>query len=178
MLDTIWFTWSISDSTAAAQSSSVSFGFSKSPLQFSKSSVSEMLAGELYSSFSTGSRFRLQIWRTFIIWVLPPGRSFADKAGGNGDLSDSLNAAAPSCWKSDQNALMISSVSKIYPTAVVCVFWARDSFCVTLRFWLPCHISKMSCTLAILGSVHSSTSFFISKSYSVFVVFNAGPLPT
>ena len=53
---------------------------------------------------------------------LDRGRSFADKAGGKGDLSDSLNAAAPSCWESDQDALMISSVSEMYPTAVICLF--------------------------------------------------------
>ena len=29
--------------------------------------------------------------------LTPPVSSFADKAGGNSDLSDNLNAAAPSC---------------------------------------------------------------------------------
>jgi len=32
----------------------------------------------------------------FNISVLLPGRFFADKAGGKGDLSDNLNAATPS----------------------------------------------------------------------------------
>jgi len=30
----------------------------------------------------------------------------------------------------------------MYPTAVICLFCAGDSFCVAPRFWLPCHISK------------------------------------
>ena len=33
---------------------------------------------------------------TLNIRVRPPGRSDADKAGGKGDQSDNLNAAAPS----------------------------------------------------------------------------------
>jgi len=101
-------TWSISDSTSAVQSSSVSFGLSKSPFQLSQSSVSEMLSGALSSSLSTGWRLILLIRRTFKMWVRPAGRSFAYKGGGKGDLSDNLNAAAPSCWKSDQDALTIS----------------------------------------------------------------------
>ena len=32
-----------------------------------------------------------------MIRVGPPGRSFADKVAGKADLSDNLNAAAPSC---------------------------------------------------------------------------------
>jgi len=169
--------WSISDSTSATQSSSPSFRLSKSPFQLSQSSVSEMLSGALSSSLWTGWRLILWIRRTFKIWVRPPGRSFADKGGGNGDLSDNLNAATPSCWKSDQDALTISSVSEMYLTAVICLFWARDPFCVARRFWLPCHISKKSWTLAILCSFLSSTSFFISESLSVFALSNSGSVP-
>jgi len=169
--------WSISDSTSAAQSSSLSFGLSKSPFQLSQSSVSEMLSGALSSSLVTGWRLILQIRQTFKIWVHPPGRSFAGKSGGKGDLSDNLNAAAPSCWKSDHDALMISLVSEMYPTAVICMFWARDSFGVAHRFWLSCHISKKSWTLAILCSFLSSTSFSISKSLSVFALSNSGSVP-
>jgi len=167
----------ISDSSSAAQSCSLSFALSKSPFQFSQSSVSEMLWGALSSSHSTGWWLILRIWRTFKIWVRPPGRFFADKAGGKGDLSDNLNAAAPSCWKSDQDALMHSSVSEMYPTAVICLFWARDSFWVAHRFWLPCHISKKLWTLAILCNFLSSASFFISESFSVCGLSNSRSVP-
>jgi len=136
-----------------------------------------MLSGARSLSLSTGWRLILQIRRTFKIWVLTPGRSFADKAGGKGDLSDNINAAAPSCWKSDQDALTISSVSKMYPTAVIYLFWARDSFWVARRFWLTCHISKRSWTFAIVCNFLSSASFFISESFSVFVVSNSGSVP-
>jgi hypothetical protein len=118
----------ISDSLSATQLSLQSFGLSKSWFQFCQSSVSEMLAGALCSSQLTGWRLTFQIWWTCNIWVRPPGRSFADKAGGKGDLSDYLNAATPWCWKSDQNALTISSVSEMYSMAVICLIWARDSF--------------------------------------------------
>jgi len=102
---------SITEPSSAAQSSSLSFGFSKSPFLFSQSSVSEMLSCVLSLSLSTGWRLIIQIRQTFSIWVHPPGRSFASKAGGKGNLSDNLNAAAPSCWKSDQDVLTISSMS-------------------------------------------------------------------
>jgi len=113
---------SISDSTAAAQSSSLSFGLSKSPFQLSQSSISEMLSDALTSILSTGWRLILRIQQTLNIWVCPPGRSIPDKAGGKGDHSDNLNAAAPSCWKSDQHALTIYSMTEMYPTAVICLF--------------------------------------------------------
>jgi len=71
---------------------------------------------------------------------------------------------------------MLSSVSEMYPTAVICLFWARDSFWVARRFWQRCHISKKSWTLAILCNVLSSASFFISESVSVFMVSNSGSL--
>jgi len=87
---------SISDSTSAAQSSSRSFALSKSPFQWCQSSVSEMLSGVQISSVLTGWWLILRIRRTFKIWVRPPGRFFADKGGGKGDLSDNLNAATPS----------------------------------------------------------------------------------
>jgi len=170
--------WSISDSTSAAQSSSLSVGLSKSPFQFSQSSVSEMLSGAQSSSLSTGWRLILRIWQKFNILVCPPGRSFADKGGGKGDLSVNLNAAAPSCWRSDQHALTIYLVSEMYPTVVIWSFWARDSLSVAHRFWLRCHISKKFWTLPILCRVLSSTSFFISESFSVFALSNSGAVPT
>jgi hypothetical protein len=92
---------SISDSLSASQSFSLLFGLSKSPFQLSQFSVSEMLSDELSSSLSVGWRSILLIQRTFNSSVRPPGRYFADKAGGTGDLSDNLNAAGPSWWKFD-----------------------------------------------------------------------------
>jgi len=168
---------SISDSSSAVQCSSLSFGLSKSPFQFSQSSVSEMLSGLLSSSLSTGWRLILRIWRTFKIWVRPPRRSSADKAGGKGDVSNNLNAAAPSCWKSDQDALTISSVSEMYLTVVICLFWVQDSIWVASRFWLTCHIYKQSWTLAIPCNFLSSASFFISESFPVFGESNSGSVP-
>jgi len=84
------------NSLSDSQSSSQSFGISKSPFQLSQCSVSEMLSGELSSSLSAGWRTICLIQRTFNSSVRPPGRSFADKAGGTGDFSNNLNAAAPS----------------------------------------------------------------------------------
>jgi len=153
---------SICNVMSMSQSSSLAFGGSKSPFQWSQFSVSEMLSGALSWSLSAGWWLILRIRRTFDIWVCPPGRSFAHKVGGNSDLLDNLNAAAPSCRQFDQDAGMISSISERYPTAVICLLWARDSFCVARRFWLPYHISKKSWTLAILRNFLSSTSFFNS----------------
>jgi hypothetical protein len=34
----------------------------------------------------------------------------------------------------------------LYPTAVFCLFWAGDCFCVSRRVWPPCQISKNSWT--------------------------------
>jgi len=168
---------SVSDSLSAAQSSSLSFGLSKPTFQFRQSSVSEMLSGALCSSLSTGWRLILRIRWTFKIWVHPARRSFTDKAGGKGKLSDNWNAAAASCCKSDQDTLTFSSVSEMYPKAVIYLFSARDSFLVARRFWLHCHISKKLWTLAILCKGLSSTSFFISESFSVLVVSNSGLVP-
>jgi len=167
----------ISESTSAMQSSSLSFRLSKSPFQLCQSSVSQTVPGVLSYSHLTGSRLILQIWLTFNLWVRPPGRSFADKDGGKGDLSDNLNAATPSCWKSDQDALTISSVSEIYPTAVICLLGAQDSFWVACRFWLPCHGPQKLWTLAILCNLHSSASFSISELFCGFIVSISGLAP-
>jgi len=136
-----------------------------------------MLSTALCWSRSTRWRLILRIWRTFNIWVRPPGRSFADTGGGNGDLSDNFNAATPSFWKSDQCASKISSVSELLPTALICLFWARDSFWVARMFWLPCHISKKLGTLAILWDDLSSASVVISMSFCVSVESNNGSAP-
>ena len=169
---------SMSDSSSASHSTSLLFGLSNSPFQLSQFSVSEMLSGALSSSLSNGWQLIYQFRQTFNTLVCPPGRFFVDIAGGKGDLSDNLNAAAPSCCKFDEDALMISLVSEMYSTAVICLFEARDFFCVAHRFWLPCHISKKSWTLAILCHFLSSTSFFNSKSFSVSAVSNAAQLST
>jgi len=65
---------------------------------------------------------------------------------------------------------MISSVSKMYPIAAICWFWARHSLCVARMFWLPCHISKRSLTLAIVCDFLSSASLFISMLFTLLVV--------
>ena len=92
-------------------------------------------------------------------------------------FSGNLNAAAPSWWTSDQDALTIFSVSEMYPTAVICLFWARDSFCVAHRLLLPCHISKKSGTFAIWCNFFCSSSLFISISSSALVEYNTGLSP-
>jgi len=161
---------SISDSTSTTQSSSLLIALSRLAVQFSQFSVSEMLAGEVYSSLPTGWRSILLIWQTFNIWVCPPGRSFADKAGGKGDLSDNVNAAAPSCRRSDHDAWMISSISEIYSTAVIWLFWARDSFCVAHKIWPPCNIYKKSWNIA-------SVSNGFGPSLQVQVQVQTVPLP-
>ena len=101
----MWLLCSISDSSSATQSSSLSFGSSKSPFQFSQFSVSKMHSGAQSSWHWTRWWLIFRIWRTFKIRLCPPGRSFADKAGSKGGLSDNLNAAAPSCWESDQGGV-------------------------------------------------------------------------
>jgi len=162
------------NSKSATQSFSLSVELSKSPFQLSLFLLFQMLSGTLSSSLSTGQWSILVIWQMFNIRVRHPGKAFADNTGGKGNLSDKINAAAPSCWKSDQNAWTISTMSEIYPMAVLCLFWARDSVCVAHRFWLPCHISKKSWTLGILCNFLSNVRCFISESFSVFIVSNAG----
>jgi len=117
------------------------------------------------------------IWWTFNSWVCPSGRSFADKAGGTGDISDNTNAPALSCCKFDQDDLMISSVSELYLMAVICLFWARDYFYVACWFWLLCNISKKLSTFAIQCNIFSSASLFCSMLLSELVVFNTGSSP-
>jgi len=164
----------ISDSSSTSQSWSLAFGLSKSRFQSIQFLVMEVRSDALSSSLSARWWLILFIRGTFNSWIRPPGKTSADNVGGNSDLSDKLDAAARSCCKFDQDALMISSVSEIYPTAVICSFWVRDSVCVASRFWLPWHISKKSWTLAILCNFIASTSFFNSKSKSVSVVSDPG----
>jgi len=167
---------SMSGSLSASPSCSLSFGLSKSKFQSCQFSVSKMLSCALSSSRSTGWRSIHWIRRMITIWLLSTRMFLTDEAGSKGDLSGNFNAAALSCWKFDQEGLRISSESDIYATAVNCSFWARDSFCVAHRFWLPCHISKKLWTFTILYNFLSCSCLFISNSVSVFMLSNAGSL--
>jgi len=131
-----------------------------------------MLSCALSSSHWTGWWLILRIQQTFNIWVRPPGRSFADKGGGNGDLSDNLNAAAPSCRMSDEDAWTISSLSEMHPTADNCVFWTRDCIWVAGRFWLPCHILKSRepwtfCAISFTPPLSSFLCRFLCSMYPI-----------
>jgi len=136
-----------------------------------------MLSGALSSSPSAGWCSICLIQRTFNTRVHPPASPHVRRTFGNGDLSDNLDAATPFRWTFDQDALTLSSLSEMFATVVICLFWVRDSFCVVCRFWLPCHISKTSWTLAFLQSVLSSSSLFNSKLLSVSDLSNAGSSP-
>ena len=113
---------STSDSSSSLQSSLLLIGLSTSPFQLSQFSVLEMLSGRSSASLSTRWRSIVLIWLTFNTSVCPPGRFVSDNTGGKSDLSDYFNAAAPSCWKFDQDAMMISPVSEMYPTAGISCF--------------------------------------------------------
>jgi len=65
----------------------------------------------------------------------------------------------------------------MYPIAVICFFWARDSFCVAYWLWLPCHISETSWALAIQCNFFCSASLFIYLLFSALVGSNSGSLP-
>jgi hypothetical protein len=114
--------------------SSLSIWLSQSPYLPSQLLVLEMLLGVQSSSLSTRLELSPQIQRTFNIWVHTSGCFFVDQAGSKGDLSDHFNAAAPSYWNSDQDTLTSSSMSEMNAAAVICLCWARDSFCVVHRF--------------------------------------------
>lgn len=96
-----------------------------------------------HNQLDDGWFFLMDGW-TITTWVHPPGRSFADRAWAKGKLSKNLHAAALSYWQSDQDAVTISSVSGMYRTAFICLFWGWDFFCATCRFKLPCHMSNKS----------------------------------
>jgi len=168
----------IMNSMSAFQTALLSCAFSYLQFQPSQCSVSEMSLAALSASRSAGLQLILRIWQTLDTSVRSTGWSFGDIPGGRGDLSDNLNVASPFCQNYDQNALTISSVSEIYHTAVIYLFWARYYCCVVHRFWLPCQISNKFWTLAILCNYLSSASLFISKSFSVFIVSNAVSSPT
>jgi len=125
---------SISDSTTARESSSLSCGLSNLWFQCSQSSVAKMHSGFPYSSLSTGWWGILLDGSAINTWVHPPGKSCADRAGTKGELSDNLHAAALSCWQSNEDACTVSSVSEMYRMAFICLFWGWDSFFATSRF--------------------------------------------
>jgi len=110
--------------------------------------------------------------------LCPEGRLFGDNAGGTGDLFNMLNAAARSCWKYDQEALMFSSVSEMHPTAVMCWLCVWDIFCVACLFWLPCQISNTLWTMAIWYNYFSSMSLNNWLIVSDSIVFNIVVSPT
>jgi len=136
-----------------------------------------MHSGELSWSLSTGWLLYLPILWTFHICVRPPSGSFEEKASAKGALSDNWNVALPAYCKSGQDGLTNSSVSEIYPTAAICVFWVRESFRVWRRFRLPCHISEQPWTLAIWCDLCLSASLLISEPFSWFILSNAGSPP-
>jgi len=76
-----------------------------------------------------------------------------------------------------QDAWMISSVSEMYATAVICLVLAGDSFSVAGRFWLPWYVSKKWWTLAILCNFLFSASHFSSMSFSAAAISNTGSSP-
>ena len=104
---------SVSDSVFVSQLTSLSLGLSKTQLQSSQVSVTEMLWGVPTSSLSAGCWLILLIRWTVYTWVHPPGRVLEDNTGGTGDLFDNLNAAAPSCWQFDQDPLILCSGSEM-----------------------------------------------------------------
>jgi len=58
----------------------------------------------------------------------------------------------------------------MYSTAAIYLLWLQDSFCEGCRFWLHCHIYNISWTLGIRCNLFCSTSLFVSKPLSVFIV--------
>lgn len=79
--------------------------------------------------------------------------------------------------KFGKDVLTITSVSEIYPTAVICLFWALDSFWVARMFWLPYHNSNKLRTLATPCNCLSSASLVSSVSFSASVGSNTGLSP-
>jgi len=169
--------WSMWDSLSAFQSSSLSLESSKSPSQSRQCSVTQMISGALSSWCSAGWWSILLIMWTKSTWVCLAGMCFADNAGSRGNLSYNLDVPAPLYSMFDQDAFTIPSVSEMYPLVVIGLFWAQDYFLVAWTFWLPCHISKSSCTLAILCNCCLSAPQFNSNSCTLLVKSNAGSLP-
>jgi len=165
---------SVTDSTSASHISSWPFGLSNSPFQWSQFLMSKKLSVAVFLSLLDRRLTIVFIPWIFDNWNCPAGRSFADTAGGKGDIPGNLNAVATSCWKCHQDALTISTVAEMSSKIVLCSFRAWDCFCVAHRFCLPFHISKLSWTMAIWWSFFSSASLFTSKLISVLVLSNAG----
>ena len=65
---------------------------------------------------------------------------------------------------------MICWVSKMYPVAVICLYWVRDSYYAAHRVWLPCHFSKTLWIVEFLCDLLSSASSLNFKLSSVWAV--------
>jgi hypothetical protein len=154
---------SILNSLSTSQSSLLSLGVFKSQFLLSQLLVGTRLIGALTTSLTTGWQWILFIWWSFIACVHSPARFSADKVGGKGDLSHNLHSATQSCWKFDQNALTISSVSEIYARAVISLFQGWDFVIVAHTHWMPSHITKMPWSLDMLSSSLSSAPVISSK---------------
>jgi hypothetical protein len=122
------------DSCSASWLLLLSFRLSKLPFHSCQYLVSKKLTGALLLWYFAGSQLSHWIQRTFISSVCPPVTSFRDNADDTGDVSINVNAAALSVWKSEKDALMISSVSKINTKDVICLQSAWDSFRAVYRF--------------------------------------------
>jgi len=96
-----------------------------------------MLSDALSSLLLAGWHSILLCRCTLNASVHPSGRSVADKAGGNGDFADNWNAAAPSCRKFDQDALMICSVSEMYLWLSFACFGREIPFVWHIGFGCP-----------------------------------------
>ena len=125
---------SILNSSSLGKLCSPWFRLSMLPFQWSEFVGSKILSDVLTTSHSTGGASILFIRQTFHPWICPSVRSCADNAGSNGDRSDNLYTGAPSCWKLDQDASTILSVSEWYSMAAVCWYSVWDSFSVRCLF--------------------------------------------
>jgi hypothetical protein len=74
------------DLLSTSQLSSLWLQLSKSVIWWRHILGAEMISGRWTMLHSTGWQSIVWIWLTFITWVHPPGRSYAAKAGRNGDL--------------------------------------------------------------------------------------------
>jgi len=151
--------------TTACQLYLPSFGLSKSQFLWSQFWMLEIFSSPCSSSLFVG--WRLILLFGFNKWVRPPERSFADNAVGKGHLPYNLNTAAAICGNLAQDNWTISSVSEMYPIAVICLVWEWGSVCIACRFWLHCYISNKLWTLAIVCNFRSSASLSIATLFSV-----------
>lgn len=168
---------SVSNSLCIEQFTARNIGLALSPIPCSQSCVSELISRTVSSSLLISWLLVFRIQQTFNMWIRPPGKVLAGRAGEKWAISSWLDSATPLCWNSYQDELTLSSVSKSYPTAVICMFCAQNLFYLVHRLRFPCHIYKIMWTLANLKIVISATSLFISKWFSIFIPRNTGSAP-